>query len=182
MGPTQCAECGKNMSATAVVCPHCGTRQPDRDPIDTEAIAAKEARRKKPLELTAEETAALLESQGLTSASYETRAPRGPASLLVPRAEASGWVRTMEWTLTILALPLIFSGLLTVVFRPRMWAWVANGHELALTALSAFLGGLTVYSLCMALGFGPNATWGAMGISGGALVGRTILRRLPIRG
>ena len=170
------------MSATAVVCPHCGTRQPDRDPVDARATEVKAAIRKKPLKLSPEETAALLESKGLSASTYGAEGPRGPASLLVPRAESHGWVRTMEWALTILALPLILSGFLTVVFRPRTWAWVANGHEIALTALSAFVGGLTVYPLCMALGLGTNGTWGAMGISLGALVGRTILRRLPIGG
>ena len=118
------------MSEVAVVCPHCGARQSDRDPI----VAAQQQRatsrddgvsvdpyrgeptstspepEKEPLELSADEARALLEVKGIAGAAIEYERPAGPLVLILPRAEAAGPTRTLEWMLTAIALPMILLG------------------------------------------------------------------------
>src|SRR5689334_10602540 len=91
------------MSEHAVVCPHCGTRQKDRDPIkDTRPKA-------RPLtNLTKEEAAALLATQGADKLAVE--GPRGFVALILPHPASQGWVRLLEIACLLASAPVLVSG------------------------------------------------------------------------
>lgn len=197
------------MSAVAVVCPHCGARQPDRDPI-----AAAEHRRgttrdgvavdpyrgepaappepepatpdgptsREPLRLSGDEARALLEVKGVAHAAVAYERPPGPMVLILPRAEAAGLTRTLEWVLTFVALPMIVLGVAPMFLRPRLWRVIADGNEWALTLLSGVVGSITLWVFAdEVFPLSEAATWGLVASCGGALIGRAIFRSLPPR-
>lgn len=192
------------MSALAVVCPHCGARQSDRDPVLAQkhrkattgddgasvdpyrgmpAEVEPQEPEARPLSLSGEETRALFEVKGIAHAALEYERPPGPVALIVPRAEATGLMRSLEWALAIVAAPMIALGLLACLFRPRMWRYVAEGSEWGLTLLSAFLGGIVMWSFSAAALGNDVLTWGLVAMCGGALFARAFLRSFaPARG
>ncbi len=185
------------MSAKAVVCPHCGRRQSDRDPVpqareagpfrsaqkstggqssgpqagdDEGAGEAPPARPK--LELSPEETRALFATQGVAAADDR---PRGLASVLVPRPDASPLARGLEGILTVVALPMLVAGLVPLMLSPRTRA-VIHESEAIVSAAAAIAGGLAIWSLGPLMGWGPNATYAVIGLGAGAIVGRLFVR------
>lgn len=169
------------MSDKAVVCPHCGTRQRDRDPV----VPPKRAPYRDPdgpepgpvperpssqMKISPEEAAALF----ATSAT-PARA-RGPMALFIPRAGASPFARSLEWLLTLVSLPMLVAGLAPLVMRRRSARALRSGSELTLTLAALGLGGLMLFFTLGALGWSELTTYSALGLCGGALVGRLVLR------
>ena len=173
--PVPCEDCGRMMSASAAVCPHCGHRQSDRDMVDPELVGEK--KKPKNISISGDEAAALFEVKGISSGAMEYERPRGPMVLILPRAEASGWIRGLEWFLTILALPMLVGGLGLVALRPRMWRYVGQGGEIGLSLMCLFFGGLSLFFV--GIFGGSNALiYGIGGVSGGALIARLVVRAM----
>ncbi len=99
-GPKPCEECGKPMSAAAVACPHCGTRQAGRDPLPEHERPAPGPMAK--AKLSSEEMAAMLAIDSVKSPKVES----GPglfSVLLLPHPMTSGVARILDVLLTIVA-------------------------------------------------------------------------------
>lgn len=188
------------MSATAVVCPHCGKRQSDRDPLVARAKkrattrddgapvdpyrgeppAPRREDKREPLQISTEEAAALLEVTGVASGAMEYERPMGPLQLVLPRAEASGLTRTIEWALAVIAAPMIVLGFVPMALRPRLWRYIADGSEWGLTLASGVVGGAVLFILGGELfGLSETGTWGLVALCAGALIARAILRAFP---
>ncbi len=159
------------MSATALVCPHCGARQADREwttPKDEDASA--------PLHVSSEEAAAILQMRGAGALDLEE--PAGPMSLVLPRPEADGATRLAEWALTALAAPILVPGFVIALLRLRFVAqMIPRFSESSITLIVGTFGVATAMSICEIAGWSLGATLGLVGLSAGALVARWVIRR-----
>jgi len=163
------------MSAAAVVCPHCGARQPNRD-WSSDADAAPATSSREPLRVSAGEANAILTIHDATSMDAS---PRGPMSLVLPRGDLSGWRLGIDWALTALAAPILVVGFVLVVARWRLWRHVVqDGHEVGLTFLFGTFGAAGVASATMFADWSLGASAGLAGVSLGALLLRLWLRRI----
>ena len=189
--PVPCARCKRPMSPTAVVCPHCGARQADRDPIEAHLKArATEAdpyrgepapsgprAAAEPMSLSPEEARALTEVT--LGARRLDAGPRiGAWALLLPSEGARGAARWAEIGLTLLAAPIVLLAFAMLLFQPRLWRRVARGEEWALTALCVVLGGVAIAGAGALAPSNETLTWLVGGTSCLALVARTALRGL----
>ncbi len=118
-----CGACKKRMASVAVVCPHCGVRQVERDPVDpkrsvaaaqpTSAPAHAHAHAKPVLRgVSPDEVAALLAVEAVRRGEPVDDPPRAAgtlADMLLPRWETRARYRELEISLTIAALPLLVS-------------------------------------------------------------------------
>ncbi len=161
------------MSAVAVVCPHCGARQPDRDPVVERGVA----RSREPLKVSSEEARALLEVEGALATGG---VQRGPSALFVPSPGSDGVARLAEWTLALMSAPLIFLGLMALLSR---WRWYSGfdaleeAGETTITLVSLVAGGLAMVCFGFGLGLSEATVFGVTGTSAGALLARWWLRR-----
>lgn len=163
-----------------MVCPHCGARDRDRDPIERPKRApyrdAEEPRddapaaKKEKMKISPEEAAALF----ATTATPAT--PLGPVALLVPRHGASPFARSLECLLTLVALPMLLLGLAPLVMRRRHRAAVRHGGEVGLSVAALGIGGLTFYALLHSAGWSQTGIWSVIGLSGGAIIARLVIR------
>lgn len=161
------------MSETAVVCPHCGSRQADRDPRQRSATPAKPA---EPLELSKDEVAALFSVRGADVMDFDE--PRGPLALIFPAPDATGWGRVVEWALTVVAAPLLVPGFVFALFRLRFFGnQMMRASEATLTLAIGTSGALSVWSLAALAGWGSTVTAAVVGGGVGALTTRLFIRR-----
>ncbi len=155
------------MSPRAVVCPHCGARQADRDPIEAKAP-------KKPLrDLTKEETAALLLVHGVDRSSVGGH--EGVAAIFLPHPASTDLSRWIQILLTVVAVPAIVSGAPMLLFTRRSRAMLRDSSGVWAHVLLALSGGSGLY---FSLVFSPvGAVTNAVltGASSGALVVRGIM-------
>lgn len=133
MAATDCESCGNRVNVQAVVCPHCGARR-----TTTTMAEAK---------LDKNEIRALLVT--------DARPPEpdsGPglaATMFLPHDQTTGRARTAELALTVIASPLVASGLLMIVLgrrRLRRKLLAAKGEALSALVMT-FFGGITLYSI-----------------------------------
>lgn len=104
MAVLPCPACGKPMNEAAVVCPHCAARRGD---VPT-GIAGKT--------LSPDEVRALLvASMKLQPAPEVSLVP----ALVLPHPSTTGVARGVELALTVIALPLVAIGALTLVITRR---------------------------------------------------------------
>lgn len=141
-----CSECRKPMSAHAVVCPHCGARQADRDPVVRDAAPKKKAL----TNLTKEETAALLAVHGADEPDVEPI--DGVAAVFLPHPAAPGWMRFVQTALTVAALPAIVSAAPMLIFTRRMRRMLRDSSGVWAHVMLAMFGGTSLY---FSLGFTP---------------------------
>jgi hypothetical protein len=104
------------MSASAVACPHCGTRQADRDPLPEHEAPAPGPMAK--TKLSSEEVAALLAVES-ANAPAPASGPGLFQVLLLPHPMTAGIGRFADVVLTLCALPLIFGGFLLLLLFGR---------------------------------------------------------------
>lgn len=182
--PIPCLACRKNMSATALVCPHCGARQADRAWMEPpEPPAPAPARDTTPEEaaeaIDAVESVAVLQIQIQSADVLDLEdEPRGPLALVLPRPGARGRARALEWTLAVLAAPFLFAALALAVARMRLFGYaLMSASETALTLVVGGLGALGIGLVAALAGWSAATTLGVLGCSGGALFARWWLRR-----
>lgn len=133
MAVTDCESCGNRVNVQAVVCPHCGARRTTTTMADAK--------------LDNNEIRALL----VTGAKPpdDNSGPGLAATMFLPHDQTTGRARTAELVLTVIAFPLVASGLLMIVLgrrRLRRKLLAAKGEALSALVMT-FFGGLTLYSI-----------------------------------
>ncbi len=163
------------MAVTSVVCPHCNARRGD---VDTRAVAKQ---------LSPEEIRAMVAVDAPAEAAHG-----GVAALVWPHPATRGVARAAEALLTVVTLPLVLAGVVTLAFARRRRARIAESRgELVPVVAMIGLGGLglsTILSLFdVATGTNLLVTLGSIvalcirgGIRGHAAAERSRdLQRLP---
>jgi hypothetical protein len=174
------------MSGTAVACPHCGTRQVDRDPLpEGERPAAGPLSKAK---LTKEEMHALL---AVDSTNRKVATETGPglfSVLLLPHPMTQGLGRALDVVLTVAAFPLMLSGvfLLLIFGRRRSFSVLTRrlrgNVEITAAVFASVLGAVSVYlsALFAPLPAGVDpAIVVVVGVS--ALILRVVVRQMAER-
>lgn len=154
-----CEACGGRMSAEAIVCPHCGKRRA-AGPLAGSKLSGDEIR-------------ALL----LTDPTHrEPDVGRGWLAMLVlPHPATSGGARTAELGLTVLSLPLVVAGTLSLALSRRRRTQQMEG-ELAPVLAMTVIGGLGLWSVLGLLGISGATMALLLGGSLAALWARGIVR------
>jgi len=137
MAATDCESCGNRVNVQAVVCPHCGARR-----TTTTLADAK---------LDKNEIRALLVTSDIRPA--EDTGPGLAATMFLPHDYTTGRARKLEVALTVIASPLVASGLLMIVLgrrRLRRKLLAAKGEAISATVMT-FFGGIGLYSIADAL-------------------------------
>ncbi|MBL0216547.1 MAG: hypothetical protein IPQ07_22025 [Myxococcales bacterium] len=150
------------MNAAALVCPHCGKRRPDGEV----GLAGKA--------LSNDEVRALIAIHGVDEAPSQGLLP----TLIFPHPSTHGTARTVELVCTIVALPMVILGALSVGLsrrRTRRSAQETTGELTPVLAASA-LGGLGLYSLLSFAGASTMASLVLIGGSIAALITRGAIR------
>ncbi len=141
------------MNAAALVCPHCGKRRPDGEV----GLAGKA--------LSNDEVRALIAIHGVDEAPSQGLLP----TLIFPHPSTHGTARTVELACTIVALPMVILGALSVGLsrrRTRRSAQETTGEVTPVLAASG-LGGLGLYSL---LSFAGASTVTSLVLIGGSII------------
>jgi hypothetical protein len=163
MAVMPCPTCHKPMSAAAIVCPHCNARRADVTP----GVAGKE--------LSPAEIRALV----LTNAMIAPAPSQGLLpTLILPHPSTTGTARAVELALTLICLPLVATGALSLAVargRTRRNAETMRG-ELAPVLAMLGLGGLGFSSLLSFAGVGFAANLAVTGLSMIALIVRGVIR------
>ena len=118
------------------------------------------------------------QTRGIANGTMECVRPSGPMALIVPSAEASGGIRGLEWLLTILALPLLFTTLAVFAVHPHMWRVALDSGETALTLGIGFFGGIGLLVIGISAGLSGLGVAGLVGTCCGALVARLVVRSM----
>lgn len=163
-----CPACHKPMNAAAVVCPHCAARRTDI-PTGTANKA-----------LSPDEVRALLVSQMMLT---PPPAPGLLPTLVLPHPSTTGAARTAELVLTVLALPLVALGALTLAVtrgRKRREAEAARG-ELAPVMAMLGIGGFGFSTVLSLLGASFVTNLAVTGTSMLALILRGVIRARAAR-
>lgn len=150
------------MNAAALVCPHCGKRRPDGEV----GLAGKA--------LSPEEVRALIAIHGADDAPAEGLLP----TLIFPHPSTHGTARAIELVCTVVALPMVILGAVTVGLsrrRARRSAQETSGELTPVLAASG-LGGLGLYSLLSFAGVATASALVIIGVSIVALVTRGAIR------
>jgi hypothetical protein len=136
MAVTDCEACGNRVNVAAVVCPHCGKRRASTTMADAK--------------LDNNEIRALL----LTDTKPpEDNGPGLVATMFLPHDQTVGRARKLEIALTVIAAPLVATGLIMIVLgrrRIRRKLLAAKGEAVSALVMT-FFGGLGLYSLADAL-------------------------------
>jgi hypothetical protein len=155
-----CPACGKPMSSTAAVCPHCNARRAD---VPT-GIAGKT--------LSSDEVRALLvASMKLQPAP----APGLVPALVLPHPSTTGVARGAELALTVVALPLVAIGALTLAITRRKRREPARG-ELAPVMAMLGVGGFGYSTALSLLGASVTTNLALTATSMLALILRGVIR------
>jgi len=156
------------MNTLAVVCPHCAARRAD---VPT-GVAGKA--------LSPEEIRAVLVSQMMLT---PAPAPGLLPTLLLPHPSTPGAARGAELVLTLIALPLVAIGALTLAVtrgRKRREAEAARG-ELAPVMAMLGIGGLGFSTVLSVLGASLTTNLAVTGTSMIALILRGVIRARATR-
>ena len=156
------------MNTLAVVCPHCAARRAD---VPT-GVAGKA--------LSPEEIRAVLVSQMMLT---PAPAPGLLPTLLLPHPSTTGAARGAELVLTLIALPLVAIGALTLAVtrgRKRREAEAARG-ELAPVMAMLGIGGLGFSTVLSVLGASLTTNLAVTGTSMIALILRGVIRARATR-
>ncbi len=181
--PITCQDCHKQMSPSAVVCPHCGIRQArGQQQVAEEPPLGKPGG---PVHVSAEEARALLHVAG--AGQTEARA-RGLMALVLPRERASGRGRAAEWALAVIGAPMLLAGIavsapmllsISLVGRWHLWQRVTlDGHEIALTFFLGLFGASGISWATSAAGWSFESTLSLVAVCFGAMLARLWVRRL----
>ncbi len=171
-----CAQCGHPVSKTAARCPHCNKIQPGRgvkaSPKTYREGAGPSAAEGKPLKLSQEEAAAMLQMNGLARGTswYE---------VLWPRTSLPGLLGILDGVLAVLMLPLVFG------MGAALYFYQGDGEGLwgrpGLLTVLALMGGLVFMGITWELDvdhWGRPLTY----LAWAALAGRTQLTRFALAG
>ena len=162
MSAVHCPACDQKMNAAAIVCPHCGARRAGADP----GLAGKA--------LSADEVKAIIAVHGTDAEPSQGLLP----TLILPHPTTHGTARAVELVCTIVALPMVILGAVTIGLarrRARRHAEQTTGELTPVLAASG-LGGLGLYSVLPLLGITSTARIAMIVASIGALVIRGIIR------
>jgi hypothetical protein len=156
------------MSSLAIVCPHCNARRAGVTPgVGGKQLSPQEIR------------ALVLTNAMLTPAPAQSLVP----ALIFPHASTTGAARRAEIVLTVISLPLVAAGALTLALsrsktRKRH---DANTGELAPVTSMLGLGGLGLTSLLSIAGASLTANLTITAVSVAALIGRAVIRARAAR-
>lgn len=156
-----CPACGAKMNAAAIVCPHCGARRPGATP----GLAGK---------LSLDEMGALIAIEGTHEAPAQGVLP----TLILPHPLTHGRARAAELACTVIALPMVLVGALSLGLsrrRTRRSADETSGEAMPVLAMSG-LGGLGMYSVLSFAGLSTIATIAVITGSIAALITRGVIR------
>jgi hypothetical protein len=163
-----CDACQKPMSAVAMVCPHCNARRAGTTPgVHGKQLSPQEIR------------ALVLTNAMLAPAPTQSLLP----ALIFPHPSTTGAARTAEIVLTVISLPLVAAGALTLALsraaiRKRH---DARSGELAPVMSMLGLGGLGLTSLLSIAGASLTANLAITAVSVTALIGRAVIRSRAAR-
>jgi hypothetical protein len=169
MAIAPCAACGKPMNSVALVCPHCNARRAGAEPgVGGKQLSPQEIR------------ALVLTNTMLMPAPTQSLLP----ALILPHASTTGAARTAEIVLTLLSLPLVAVGALTLAVSRSKTRTSHDGKsgELAPVISMLGLGGLGLTSVLSIIGVGLAANLAITGVSIAALIGRAVIRARAARG
>ncbi|MBA3464053.1 MAG: hypothetical protein H0T46_29115 [Deltaproteobacteria bacterium] len=150
------------MNAAAFVCPHCGARRAGADP----GLAGKA--------LSQDEVKAIIAVHGADAEPAQGLLP----TLILPHPTTHGAARAVELVCTVIALPMVILGAVTIGLarrRIRRSAEQTTG-ELTPVLAASFLGGLGLYSVLSIAGISSTTRLALVVASIGALVIRGIIR------
>ncbi len=162
MSAVPCPSCAQPMNAAVLVCPHCGKRRPDGEV----GLAGKA--------LSKDEVKALIAIHGADEEPAHGMLP----TLIFPHPTTHGSARAVELACTVVALPLVILGALSVGLsrrRGRMRAEQTRGELTPVLAASG-LGGLGLWSVLSLLGASGTATIVIITGSIAALITRGVIR------
>jgi hypothetical protein len=157
-----CPSCSQKMNAAAIVCPHCGARRAGADP----GLAGKA--------LSADEVKAIIAVHGADAEPAQGLLP----TLILPHPTTHGTARAVEVVCTVIALPMVIVGAMTIGLsrrRTRRSAEQTTGELTPVLAASG-LGGLGLYSALSLAGLAPTTRLALIVASIAALVVRGIIR------
>lgn len=154
-----CPACQKPMNDAAAVCPHCNARRAGIAPgLAGKAVSPAEIR-------------ALI----LTDAMLNPPPAQGLlAALILPHASTAGAARVGELALTVVSLPLVASGALSLAMSRRRYQ--AGRGELAPVLAMLGLGGLGLSGSLSLLGASVATNLAVTGVSIVALIARAVIR------
>jgi|GEM_PF-2860647 len=163
-----CDACKKPMSSLAIVCPHCNARRAGATPgVGGKQLSPQEIR------------ALVLTNAMLMPAPTQSLLP----ALILPHASTARAARTAEIVLTVLSLPLVAVGALTLAVSRSKRRKNQDGQagELAPVISMLGLGGLGLTSLLSILGVSFTANLAITAVSVCALIGRAVIRARAAR-
>jgi len=154
-----CEACGGKMHSASVVCPHCGARRKNVAPVKLEGA----------------EIRALLATSGQLQDDEERD---WLATLVLPHPSTHGGARLAEIALTVVAMPFIACGVLTMALNRlrRSKGRMKMRGELGPLALMSLMGSLGVWSVLGLAGASGTTIWYVILGSIGALSARAALR------
>ncbi|MEO7733914.1 MAG: hypothetical protein ABIY55_23320 [Kofleriaceae bacterium] len=168
MAIAPCEACRKPMSSVAMVCPHCNARRAGATPgIGGKQLSPQEIR------------ALVLTNAMLMPAPTQSLLP----ALIFPHPSTTGAARTAEIVLTIISLPLVAAGVLSLALSRAATRKRHDGKsgELAPVMSMLGLGGLGLTSLLSIAGAGLAANLAITAVSISALIGRAVIRARAAR-
>jgi hypothetical protein len=168
MAIAPCAACQKPMNSAAIVCPHCNARRVGVAPgVGGKQLSPQEIR------------ALVLTNAMLMPAPTQSLLP----ALIFPHASTTGGARTAEIVLTIISLPLVFAGALTLALSRSKTrrSHDAKTGELAPVMSMLGLGGFGLTSLLSIAGASLTANLAITAVSVAALIGRAVIRARAAR-
>jgi hypothetical protein len=165
---TPCEACQKPMNSAAIVCPHCNARRAGVAPgIGGKQLSPQEIR------------ALVLTNAMLTPAPTQRLLP----ALIFPHPSTTGVARSAELALTLISLPLVAAGALTLALSRGKTRKRHDGQtgELAPVMSMLGLGGLGLTSLLSIAGASLTANLAITAVSVTALIGRAVIRARAAR-
>lgn len=141
MAVIACDACGGKMNDGLAMCPHCGARRAltERPKLSSDEIRAL---------LATDRTARDGEPRGLVQ------------TLVLPHPATRGTARLAELALTLLGLPLVISGAVSIALTRRARLTAASGGDLsAALAMTVFGGGSLLWLPAPLVGASIAAVW-----------------------
>lgn len=162
MSKVPCPSCDQPMNAAAIVCPHCGARRAGAEP----GLAGKD--------LSKDEVKAMLAIHGEHQAPSQGILP----TLVLPHPTTHGSARAIELACTVIALPLVIVGALSLGLgrrRTRRSAEQTTGEVVPVLAAGG-LGGFGLYGVLTFAGLSSATALGVVGVGIAALITRGVVR------
>lgn len=102
--------------------------------------------------------------------------PHGVRGFLAPRDGLSPAARNLELVTSALAWPMLVLGIPALIVRPGLFRAFRGQGEVALSLLVGLIGSLAIVTVAHGLDAPEPVTWTILGVCGGALALRAILR------